>query len=55
MAFDAAKRNEIFDGIHCQRSKESSSRGKRETRIPLQKDSESQSKNQSHLSELSEN
>ena len=29
MAFDAAKRNGRFDRIQCQRSKESSSRGKR--------------------------
>ena len=43
------------EGIHCQRSKENNSKGKKETSIPLQKDSESQSKKQSHLDELSEN
>ena len=56
MAFDAAERNGRFGHIHCLKSEESSSRGKRKkTGIPLQKDSESQSKNQSHPSELSEN
>ena len=36
------------------REVESSSRGKRETSIPLQEDSENQSRKQSHPSELSE-
>ena len=35
--------------------KKSSSREKKETSIPLQKDSESQSKKQTHSNELSEN
>ena len=43
MAFDVAERNGRFGRIQCQRSEESSSRGKS---IPLQKDSESQSKKQ---------
>ena len=35
MAFDAAERNEKLSRIHCQRSKEGSSRGKRKRRIFL--------------------
>ena len=35
MAFDAAKRNERFGSIQCQRGKESSSRGKRKRRVFL--------------------
>ena len=35
LAFDAAERNGRFDRIQCQRSKESSSRGKRERRVLL--------------------
>ena len=46
MAFDAAKGNRKFDRIQCQ---------KKETSIPLQKNSESRSKMQSHPSEISEN
>ena len=49
MAFDAAERNGRFRRFQCQRSKE------KETSTPLQKDSESQSNRQSHLSELSKN
>ena len=45
MAFDAAEKNGKFGRIQCQKSKE------KETSIPLQMDSESQS----HPSELSEN
>ena len=55
MVFDAAERNGRFDRIQCQRNKESSSREKRETSIPLQKNSKSQSKKQSYPNELSEN
>ena len=43
------------EGIQCQRSKENSSKGKKETSNLLQKDSESQSKKQSYPNELSEN
>ena len=35
MAFDAAERNGRFGRIHCQRGKESSSRGKRKRRVFL--------------------
>ena len=35
MAFDAAERNGRFGRIQCQRSKESSSRGKRKRRVFL--------------------
>ena len=35
MAFDAAERNARFGSIQCQRSKESSSRGKRKRRVFL--------------------
>ena len=67
MAFDAAERNGRFGRIQCQRGKESSNRGKRRVfprpprtvlgglGIPLLKDSESQSRRQSHPNELSEN
>ena len=44
-----------IEGIQCQRSKEKSSKGKKKTSIPLQKDSESQNKKQSHPNKLSEN
>ena len=54
MAFGAAERNGRFGGIQCQKSEESSSRGKKITSIPLHKDSESHSKKQSHSIELSE-
>ena len=43
------------EGIQCQRSKENSTKGKKETSNLLQKDSESQSKKQSYPNELSEN
>ena len=42
LAFDAAERNGKVGRIQCQRSKESTNRGKeKEMSIPLQKDSES--------------
>ena len=37
MAFDAAEKNRIFGCIQCQRSKESSSRGKRKRQVFLYK------------------
>ena len=43
------------EGIQCLRSKENSSKGKKETSIPLQKDIESKSKKQSYPNELFEN
>ena len=54
-AFDAAERNGRFGRIQSQSGKESSSSGKIETSIPLQMDSESQSRRQSHFSDFSEN
>ena len=48
MEFDAAKRDVKFGCIQCQGNEE------KETGIPLQKNSESQSRRQSHPSELSE-
>ena len=54
MTFDAAERNGRFYRIQCQRSREQQQKKEEGTSIPMQKDSESQSKRQSHPSELSE-
>ena len=54
MAFDPDERNGRFGRIQCEGSQVASSRRKKEMSVPLQKDSESQSKRQSHPRELSE-